>query len=345
MSSNRPNLMLDEQSFQGLLAAAFTIQEHNDRIRQNRETASESAARSTTEATGTCPRCGAPKPAEAQRCQICSLDDFRPGERLQHNWASMWMMGQKQGLWPDHPPQVGKTTAEVGQAASRIREDTEQLVSRAAERESLTDSAHDLVQDLVYDPTLAIASAEAHLTTTPTEDLSGEDLPPEDSGLASRTFPFSARSDSFPMDRTLVGTISGTTVLQASGAKGSGTGLTMRALAEFRGQLRQHRADLYLGAAVVVAALALLWPTTDSPRRAALRPWERALVTLGIAEAPAPATHFRGDAGIEVWVDPHTALYYCPGEEQYGKTAGGRVSSQRDAQMDRFKPAGRKACE
>src|SRR5208337_239297 len=114
MPSNRPNLMLDEQSFQGLLAAAFTIQEHNERIRQERKTSAEYASRSATEATGTCPRCGAPKPAEAEHCQNCSRDEFRPGERLQRNWASMWMMSQEQGLWPDPPH-------EAGEAASRIR--------------------------------------------------------------------------------------------------------------------------------------------------------------------------------------------------------------------------------
>jgi hypothetical protein len=112
-----------------------------------------------------------------------------------------------------------------------------------------------------------------------------------------------------------------------------------------RVKLRLHRADLYLAAAVFVAALALLWPAAGSPRRAALGPWERALVTLGIAEAPTPVVHLQGDPAIEVWVDPNTALYYCPGEEQYGKTANGRVSSQREAQMDRFEPAGRSACE
>ena len=101
----------------------------------------------------------------------------------------------------------------------------------------------------------------------------------------------------------------------------------MRRLADGRVKLRFRRADLYLGTAIVVAALALLWPAAGSPRRAALSPWERALVATGLAEAPAPAIHLQGDPGIEVWVDPHSALYYCPGEEQYGKTADGRVSA------------------
>ncbi len=111
-------------------------------------------------------------------------------------------------------------------------------------------------------------------------------------------------------------------------------------------KLHFQRADLYLGVAVFVAAIALLWPAAGAPQRAALGPWERALVALGIAEAPAaPVVHLHGDPGIAVWVDPHSALYYCPGEEQYGKTTDGRFSSQREAMMDRFEPASRSACE
>ncbi len=118
-----------------------------------------------------------------------------------------------------------------------------------------------------------------------------------------------------------------------------------RRLRDLRLTLRFHRANLYLGAAIFLAALALMWPTVSSPQRAELSPMERALVALGVAEAPAPVIHSTGDPGINVWVDPHTALYYCPGEEQYGRTPNGRVSSQRDAQMDRFQPAGRTPCE
>ncbi len=130
-----------------------------------------------------------------------------------------------------------------------------------------------------------------------------------------------------------------------TGVSERGTGAWAQHLADLRVTLRSHRADLYLGAAVFVAVLALLWPTADAARRPALSPWERTLVTLGLAEVPQPAAHLPGDPAIAVWVDPHTALYYCPGEEQYGKTPDGRLSNQRDAQMDRFQPASRSACE
>ena len=116
------------------------------------------------------------------------------------------------------------------------------------------------------------------------------------------------------------------------------------ALPDVRQLLSRRRADLYLGIAVLVAVVALLWPTPAAPQKPRLEPWQRVLVTLGIAEAPPPPVHYRGDPNIEVWVDPHTALYYCPGDEPYGKAADGRLTSQRDAQADQFEPANRAAC-
>jgi hypothetical protein len=66
---------------------------------------------------------------------------------------------------------------------------------------------------------------------------------------------------------------------------------------------------------------------------------------MGIAEAPDPVVRLQGDPAIKVWIDPHSAVYYCPGEEQYGKTTDGRLSTQHEAQTDHFEPAGRDACE
>ena len=67
------------------------------------------------------------------------------------------------------------------------------------------------------------------------------------------------------------------------------------------------------------------------------------LINLGLAEAPEPV-EYKGNPDTQVWVDLQTALYYCPGADLYGKTPKGRYSSQRDAQLDSFEPALRKAC-
>jgi hypothetical protein len=67
-------------------------------------------------------------------------------------------------------------------------------------------------------------------------------------------------------------------------------------------------------------------------------------VSLGLAEAP-PAPTYLGNPNAPVWVDLHTALYYCSGSDLYGKTPGGKFTTQRDAQLDQFEPAARKTCD
>ncbi len=116
-------------------------------------------------------------------------------------------------------------------------------------------------------------------------------------------------------------------------------------LSNLRLKLRFHRADLVLGVAVVIAAVALLWPSGGG-QKADLPPWERILIAMGIAEAPQqqPAVRFHGDPDLKVWVDTHTALYYCPGDELYGKSPDGHYTTQREAQADRFEPAERSVC-
>ena len=313
MPADRPNLTLDEQSFQGLLSAAFTIQEHNDRLKLAGQTPAEPQAR--LEQANICPHCGAPKPAapkaaEGSRCESCGLDEFRPGERLQHNWASMWLMSQKQRLWPERSPIAQEETAIIQQREPG---------KAAAEGRWITEATDDFPRE--------------GLTH---ENLTQGELRSEDSDLAVQPFQLSAFEDSYATDATTDPSIS---------LDGNAPSSVLQRFTDWRVKLLFHRADLYLGAAVFVAALALLWPAAGAPPPAALGPWERALVTLGIAELPAPVVHFQGDPSLAVWVDPHTALYYCPGEEQYGKTADGRFSPQREAQMDRFEPASRSACE
>lgn len=134
-----------------------------------------------------------------------------------------------------------------------------------------------------------------------------------------------------------------------------------------------RRADVYLGVAVILILVALpfiIWSnaassgggsskpiaasannsTPGSPRRrhATQQPkltlMEQLLVSMGLAEPP-PAPAYNGNPNTQVWVDLHTALYYCPGTDLYGKTPKGKFTSQRDAQMDQFEPAYRQACD
>jgi putative methionine-R-sulfoxide reductase with GAF domain len=126
---------------------------------------------------------------------------------------------------------------------------------------------------------------------------------------------------------------------------------------------RARRGDIYLAIAVILVAVVIRWGiwsdhsvgATENPTTAAaghkkadpdadLSPFDRVLISLGLAEAP-PPPETRGNPDTQVWVDLHTALYYCPGADLYGKTPKGKFATQRDAQLDQFEPAYRKACE
>ncbi len=379
MSSKRPNLTLDEQSFQGLLSAAFTIQEHNERLKQARQAPADPVLPQEAEAppipedhiepeaTSVCPQCGAEKPADRDRCESCAGDELRPGERLQRNWASMWMMSQEKGLWPERSPET-RESAEVEKGdpplAAQLKPQAQPLSNssvsaapappvlddraeqpapgdRSLDRPNFRDPALDdlTLDDLMIDepaPDHAIVDQTAGRgawSRTASAEPAQENWAPEypdgtSSDGAVLPVPLPARED-----------------LSPAGAGNGATGSSLQRIADWRVTLRIHRADIYLGVALFVAVLALLWPAAGPPRRAALSLWDKSLIELGIAEAPAPVVHLQGDPAIQVWIDPHTALYYCPGTEQYGKTANGRLSSQRDAQMDRFEPAGRTPCE
>jgi PilZ domain len=82
----------------------------------------------------------------------------------------------------------------------------------------------------------------------------------------------------------------------------------------------------------------------ESPSQASLTLVERILVYLDLAELP-PVRAEIGNPNVQVWVDRHTALYYCAGSELYGKTPGGHFTTQRDAQLDQFEPAARNYCK
>jgi hypothetical protein len=136
------------------------------------------------------------------------------------------------------------------------------------------------------------------------------------------------------------------------------------------GFARQHRGDLAMAASFVLFLITIIWavssdhPTTsaDSGNPAAtanvpaklkkrqappppkLSMWEEFLVNIGLAEPP-PAPSYSGNPNIPVWIDVHTALYYCPGSDLYGKTPQGKIASQHDAQLDQFEPASRKVCD
>jgi putative methionine-R-sulfoxide reductase with GAF domain len=128
---------------------------------------------------------------------------------------------------------------------------------------------------------------------------------------------------------------------------------------------RARRGDFYLVVAVILVLIVIRWGILSnrsvgasgggtasssaarrrSPADADLSVFDKLLISLGLAEAPeAPEYKYKGNPNTQVWIDPHTALYYCPGSELYGKTPKGKFASQQDAQLDQFEPASRRAC-
>jgi len=289
MSSTRPKLQLDEQSFQGLLAAAYTIQEHADLLKQVTKVGRKVAQEQEGAAPRICRHCAAPLQEEESRCRQCGWEESRPGERMPRMVASL----------QEHPPDPSEESvhpiASSGFAALR----------EAANQSAETDATHQ---------------------SAPQIETEWESNRPLEAEHTLLSIPLATTEDNW---------------LTEANNRSVGP---WSALLTLRQQLNHHRANLYLGLSVLVALLALLWPTPAAPQKPRLDPWQRFLVTLGIAEAPPPQIHYRGAPNIEVWVDPHTALYYCLGDEQYGKAAGGRLTSQRDAQADQFEPANRTAC-
>lgn len=117
--------------------------------------------------------------------------------------------------------------------------------------------------------------------------------------------------------------------------------------------INKHRADLWVVVSLILLSLALSgWGSRTALYGAAqtrvvqpsLTLFERFLVALNLAEPP-PQQVYVGNPNVRVWVDLHTALYYCPGADLYGKTPVGKFTSQRDAQLDAFQPAARAYCQ
>jgi hypothetical protein len=122
-----------------------------------------------------------------------------------------------------------------------------------------------------------------------------------------------------------------------------------------------RRGDIYLGIAVILVVCVIRWgnwsshpvkatapPTPTAARKPPAAPalplFDRMLISLGLAEAPEPPED-KGNPATQVWVDLRTGLYYCPSTDLYGKTPKGKYTTQRDAQLDQFQPAYRKACD
>lgn len=126
-----------------------------------------------------------------------------------------------------------------------------------------------------------------------------------------------------------------------------------------------RKGDFYLAVALILIVVVIRWgiwsnhsvgaqahgTSVQTGNRASppaaeknLSTFDKLLISLGLAEPP-ETPEDKGNPETQVWVDLQSAQYYCPGADLYGKTSKGKYSTQRDAQLDQFEPAYRKACE
>lgn len=208
MPLNWHNLTLDEQFFQSVLSAAFTIQEHNDRRKLARQTPARQT-QAEPEADRLCEHCGALIPADASRCGSCGQDEFHPGERMQPNWASMWPMSQEQTLWPQRSPEIreGPRTGVPpldAERTPRAQAPPDSVgpsflvlpVAKEAAKETIRQEKTETIHDRAFDTSaLGQAEAKSQWITEATEDLTPEDLAPEDAELTVQPFQLSASDD------------------------------------------------------------------------------------------------------------------------------------------------------
>jgi predicted amidophosphoribosyltransferase len=308
-----------------------------------------------------CAKCGHDLLDEEQFCGKCgaSRGDYQ-APSMQSKVASMWHMQEalkKQGLTPGLTPTNGAST--LAEPATGFDDaEFEKMLTASLEKE---------MPELFQAP--AVRSGKMWPETL--EPPHGSDLEAAayEDELEADAHDESARSGAVEDEEEL----SPATALAKpdrnldwSSAASAREFLEQLAEKRSNGLARfwhARRGDFYLALAVILVAIVIRWgiwsnhpvgatgktATTAAqhhkPAADADRSWfDRTLIKLGLAEAPEPV-QYKGNPDTEVWVDLHTALYYCPGTDLYGKTPKGKFATQRDAQLDQFEPAYRKACD
>ena len=103
---------------------------------------------------------------------------------------------------------------------------------------------------------------------------------------------------------------------------------------------RLHWRDLVLTSIVLALGYAAFTAWPRSPDRPT---WFQSLMVRAGVMRP-PAKVFLGAPDKRVWIDVHTELYYCSGEDLYGKTPDGEFTTQYNAQSDGYQPASTTTC-
>jgi putative methionine-R-sulfoxide reductase with GAF domain len=317
-------------------------------------TASPSPAASTPSAEKPlCRKCGSKLLAEEQFCGKCGAARVSDsgGSSLQSSLASAWRM---------QPTEQDPVAAMLLGRSVTPTDLTRSAAGHAPEHDLEEDSAGDHRSAPFSLPELEESNplATQSLAASANEDALAPSLPPK---LQLDESPVPVSSGSLVKHQ---GDVVWSSAARARDFLESlSPTRTPNALNRF---WRSRRGDFYLAIAVILVLAVIRWgiwsnhsvgatgrgaAVSGSANRgkqpapdADLSTFDKILVGLGLAEAPETPS-YKGNPYTQVWVDLHTALYYCPGSDLYGKTPQGKLTSQRDAQLDQFEPANRKACE
>jgi rubrerythrin len=259
-----------------------------------------------------CGRCGTPRPARVS-----------PSGDLQSKWASMWHL-QQTAANNQHEEEEDESESSETVAA----EMAEAGVSPELATGTLSPDLKEMVEPLPHESDQAETAPESDSALVISSETAEEAVPVSLAVREPAKSPWASASRAHEW-------------LESLHPKSAG-GIW----------LANHRADLYVGAAVLLLLIVLSgWGMRPAESRVAVKPaqpnltfFEKLLVGLGLAETP-PVPVYLGNPNAQVWVDLHTALYYCSNSELYGKTPGGKFTTQRDAQLDQFEPAARRNCD
>jgi len=302
-----------------------------------------------------CAHCGAELAADETFCGSCGTSRASvPRDDLQSKWATLWNLKKASEAEDGTAPSDAEASA--SKDADSVRSDwtTEQFATPEKATDFDQASATTMLRgDSVLEhpsPASTDASLEQGTLSASGESLAQATPQPEPEEVSTK-----------PEGRVWFRSIAV-----------SPPAVQLRSLWQKCGPyIRTHRGDIALAGAFALFLITILWavfsdhPTTSAdsgkaapaataaptkpkrkqaPAPPPLTAFEEFLVSVGLAEPP-PSPSYSGNPNIPVWVDIHTALYYCPGSDLYGKTPQGKIASQHDAQLDQFEPASRKVCD
>jgi hypothetical protein len=287
-------------------------------------------ANENAEPLATCCRvCGRPFGPDEAFCGKCSMPRVAgtPSENLQSKWASMWFMQQAQETLQEQtpapvPPRLTAPKNEIRNVEpSRQPWQKQQFAIDAPSAASATPT-----------PTQEQIPTEIVFEHTPLPETQSQ-------SLSLWAHQESSRSSAWNEEISETGSTDALFKIKLS---------TRRNFDVLKSKIqksgRTARVALVSGALLLVLAAWSFWPSSGTSSQFS---WvESLLVELGLAQVPQGApVHEAGSPDVRVWVDVHTALYYCPGSDMYGKTPGGHFSTQKAAQEDQFESATRVVCK